>query len=242
MASEGRQNAELRGGAVVVGGANGIGLAIAAALAKRGNSVVIAGRSLERAEAAAAELGQDCRGLELDLTRPEELAGVLSPIERVSVLVLTAAESNENSVSDFDAVSAARIASIKLTGYTAVVSALAPRLGPDASILMFGGNAKDRPYPGSTTLTTINGGLATLARALAIELAPVRVNAIHPGVVADSPAWRDAPAEVLSEMREGTPTNRLTTVQDVVNASLFALSNPSLNGENINLDGGASIL
>jgi NAD(P)-dependent dehydrogenase (short-subunit alcohol dehydrogenase family) len=239
MAGEGNK---APGDAVVVGGASGIGRAVGEALAERGEHVIIAGRSLERAEGTAAEIGQDSRGLELDLTRPEALVGAVSAIDKVSVLVLTAAEANENTASEFDAASAARIAAIKLTGYTAVISALASRLGPDSSILMFGGNAKDRPYPGSTTLTTINGGLATLVRALAIELAPVRVNAIHPGVVADSPAWRDAPAAVLSEMVAGTPTKRLASVQDVVNASLFALFNPSLNGENINLDGGASIL
>jgi NAD(P)-dependent dehydrogenase (short-subunit alcohol dehydrogenase family) len=231
-----------RGEAVIVGGTTGIGRAIAEALVARGDAVVVAGRSIERAESAAAEIGRSSRALALDLTRPEEVTGALSAIESVSALVLTAAEPNQNSISEFDSDSAARVASIKLTGYTSVVAALADRFATGSAVLMFGGNAKDRPYPGSTTLTTVNAGLAGLTRALAIELAPVRVNTIHPGIVVDSPAWRDAPSGVLEEARQSTPTGKLVTLDDVVGASLFALENPSLNGASLSIDGGSSIL
>ncbi len=203
---------------------------------------MIAGRSLERTRAVADELGSTCRGIAIDLTQPNDGMGELSSIENPSALILTAAEPNENSVADYDPISAARVTAIKLTGYTSAVATMAPRFASGSSVVMFGGNAGDRPYPGSTTLTTINAGLTALVRALAIELAPVRVNAIHPGVVSDSPAWRDAPGEFLNQVREGTPTNRLTTMEDVVDATLFALSNQAVNGMNITVDGGASIL
>jgi NAD(P)-dependent dehydrogenase (short-subunit alcohol dehydrogenase family) len=231
-----------KGQTVVIGGTSGIGRAIAEALVMRGDSVLVAGRTLERAESTSRELGQSCRGLAIDLTRPENLAQAVSSVDSVSALVLTAAESNDNSVSEFDPLSAARVAGIKLTGYTAVISALAARFSAESAVLMFGGNAKDRPYPGSVTLTSVNAGIAALTRALAIELAPVRVNAIHPGVVADSPAWRDAPAQFLDDVRNSTPTGKTVQVEDVVGASLFALENPALNGANLNLDGGSSIL
>jgi NAD(P)-dependent dehydrogenase (short-subunit alcohol dehydrogenase family) len=242
VSAQGEDESQGRGEAIVVGGTNGIGRAIAEALAARGDPVVVAGRSIERAESVAREIGESSRALAVDLTRQEEISGALSDIESVCALVLTAAEPNENSVSEFDAGTAARLASLKLTGYTSVVAALAPRFAADSAVLMFGGNAKDRPYPGSTTLTTVNAGLAGLTRALAIELAPVRVNAIHPGIVADSPAWRDAPAEFLDEVRQSTPTGKLVTLADVVGASLFALDNASLSGVSLNIDGGSSIL
>ena len=76
---------------------------------------------------------------------------------------------------------------MKLVGYTAVVGALRDRLAEDGSVVLFGGRAKDRPYPGSTTVSTVNGGVSGMVRSLAVQLAPRRVNAIHPGIVGDSP-------------------------------------------------------
>ena len=96
---------------------------------------------------------------------------------------------------------------MKLVGYTEIVHQLADRLTTDASILLFGGLAKDRPYPGSTTVTSVNGAVATLIRSLAIELAPVRVNAIHPGIVADTAAWSGR-EDALARVLERTPTGR----------------------------------
>jgi NAD(P)-dependent dehydrogenase (short-subunit alcohol dehydrogenase family) len=74
------------GEVVVVGGTNGIGLAIARALAARGDSVLVAGRSLERAQSAADEIGPSCHGLAVDLTEPDDLPGALSTVESVSAL------------------------------------------------------------------------------------------------------------------------------------------------------------
>ena len=59
----------------------------------------------------------------------------------------------------------------------------------DGSVVLFGGRAKDRPYPGSTTVSTVNGGVSGMVRSLTVQLAPRRVNAIHPGIVGDSPYW-----------------------------------------------------
>ena len=88
-------------------------------------------------------------------------------------------------------------AAAKLVGYTETIHVLCPRFTPDASIVLFGGLAKERPYPGSTTVTTVNGGVNNMIKTLAVELAPVRVNAVHPGIVGDSPAWSGKPPEVL---------------------------------------------
>ena len=71
----------------------------------------------------------------------------------------------------------------------------------DASLVLFGGMAKERPYPGSTTVTTVNGGVVGLTRTLVEELKPVRVNSIHPGVVGDSPYWAEKPAAIASTPR-----------------------------------------
>ena len=95
----------------------------------------------------------------------------------------------------------------------------------DSSVVLFGGRAKDRPYPGSITVSTVNGGVVGLVNALALELAPIRVNALHPGIVGDSPFWADKPPDVLDGYVSRTPTGRLATMADIVDAVDFLLEN-----------------
>ena len=124
----------------------------------------------------------------------------LPAVGDVESLVLAAIDRDTNSVREYDIDAAVRLVTLKLVGYTEVVHALLPRLTDDAAILVFGGLARDRPYPGSTTVTTVNGGVKSMVRALVIELAPRRVNAIHPAIVGDSPQWRDMLLEDLSNL------------------------------------------
>jgi len=228
---------ETQGCSIVIGGTSGSGLDLAGALARRGERVVITGRNLERAQAVAREIGDGVRALALDLTQPADIAGKLGDIGPVRNLVLAAIERDSNTVRKFDVVRATLLVTLKLVGYVEVVHALADHLTPDATILLFGGVSRDKPYPGSTTVTTINGGVTSMVRTLMTELAPVRVNAIHPGVIADTPAWAGN-ASMLDPMLARTPTHRLTTMQDVTHACLFLLDNPAVNGVNLPLDGG----
>jgi NAD(P)-dependent dehydrogenase (short-subunit alcohol dehydrogenase family) len=221
----------------VIGGTAGIGRELAATYVSRGARVTLTGRDAARAQAVATELGDGARGIGFDLSEPHAIADALSDVERVDRLVLLAVDRDDNKVADYDVDAAVRLATIKLVGYTEVVHQLAARLAPDASILVYGGLAKDRPYPGSTTVTTVNGAVSTLIRTLALELAPVRVNAIHPGIVADSPYWSGKDA-FLENVRVRTPTGRNVLMADVVEASVFLLENQSMNGANLEVDGG----
>ena len=81
-------------------------------------------------------------------------------------------------------------------------------------------------------------GVVGLVHTLAVELAPVRVNGIHPAVVGDSPYWADKPAEVLENLRARTPLGRLVTMDEVVDASVFLLENTAVTGVNLDVDGG----
>ena len=227
-----------QGLALVVGGTSGIGKQLAGTLAARGESVVVTGRDQGRADAAAAEIGRGARGLALDLARPEDIAARLAGLGSVSHLVIAAIERDENSVKKFDVARALRLVTLKLVGYTEVIHTLAPRFAADASIVLFGGLAKERPYPGSTTVTTVNGGVNNMVKTLAIELAPVRVNAVHPGIVGDSPAWNGKPPEVLQRVVARTPLGRLVTMDEVVGSVLFLLDNGGVNGVNLYMDGG----
>jgi NAD(P)-dependent dehydrogenase (short-subunit alcohol dehydrogenase family) len=227
---------------VIVGGTSGIGRELARRFADRGDTVVVTGRDADRAQDIAAAIGSGVRGLGVDLCRPRDIAGRLSDVGNVKHLVLAAIDRDQNSVRDYDLGSALALVTLKLVGYTEVVHALADRLLPSSSVLVFGGQAKERPYPGSTTVTTVNGGVVGLVRTMAVELSPVRVNGVHPGIVGDSPAWRERPAEVLEGVRARTPTRRLVTMEDVVGACVFLLENASVDGVNLEVDGGWLLL
>ncbi|MGH2663554.1 MAG: SDR family oxidoreductase [Actinomycetota bacterium] len=226
------------GSVVVIGGSRGLGRELAKSYADRGATVVISSRDTDRAEIAAKEIGGRTSGIGLDLTRPEEIGGALAAVDDVHRLVLAAIDRDHNSVREYKIDEGLRLVMLKLVGYTEVVHSLASRLRPDASILLFGGRAKDRIYPGSTTVTTINAAVMGMVRTLAMELAPIRVNAIHPGIVGDSPYWSEKPAAVLDGYRSQTTTERLPTMADIVEGATFLLENPVACGIDLNLDGG----
>jgi len=228
------------GAVVIVGGTSGICLRLAEVYAARGRDVVITGRDLERTIAAAAAISGpgSVQACAVDLAAPTDVAGCLSGIGAVARLVIGAVDRDENSVADYDVARAVKLVTLKLVGYTEVVHQLLPRLAPDASILLFGGLAQRRPYPGSTTVSTVNGGVIGLVHTLASELAPIRVNGIHPGIVGDSPYWVDKPPAVLEGITARTPLGRLVTMDEVVDASVFLLENGGVNGVNLDVDGG----
>jgi NAD(P)-dependent dehydrogenase (short-subunit alcohol dehydrogenase family) len=226
------------GTVVVVGGTQGLGREVAQSYAGDGRAVVVTGRDQARAEACAAEIGGSTRGLGFDLAEPHSIAERLADVGDVEYLVLAAIERDTNSVRDYDIAAALRLATLKLVGYTEVIHALLPRLGEDSSILIFGGLARDRPYPGSTTVTSVNGAVTSLVRTLVIELAPRRVNALHPAIVGDSPQWVDMPPERHAALVARTPIGRLVTMAEVVQASRFLLENGAINGLNLAVDGG----
>jgi NAD(P)-dependent dehydrogenase (short-subunit alcohol dehydrogenase family) len=230
------------GSVVVVGGTRGIGLEIARHYAARGREVVVSGRDAARAQAAAKELGGRTTGIGLELTRPEGIAAALAEVGQVEHLVLAAIDRDDNTARDYDLAGALRLVTLKLVGYTEVVHQLHGRMDADGSVVVFGGRAKDRPYVGAMTVATVNGGVSGMVRALAVELAPIRVNAIHPGIVGDSPFWSEKQEAVLEGFRSRTPTGRLATMRDVVDAVAFLLENRSVDGVELNVDSGWLIL
>ena len=225
---------------VIVGGTHGLGRDLGEHYARAGRRCVVTGRDAERAEKAAAEIGGETSGLAFDLSDPTSIAPGLADVGSVDRLVLAALDRDLNTVKDYDVAAAIHLVTLKLVGYTEVIHALLDRLTPDASILLYGGLAKLRPYPGSTTITTINHGVDGLVRTMAVELAPIRVNAIHPGIVADSPFWAPK-TEALEATKAKTPTGRLVQMADVTNAAMFLLENPSMHGTELRIDGGWSL-
>jgi NAD(P)-dependent dehydrogenase (short-subunit alcohol dehydrogenase family) len=226
------------GTVVIVGGTQGLGRELAQSYADDGREVVVTGRDQSRADAAASEIGGSTRGLGFDLAQPHTIAGALAGVEDVDHLVLAAIERDVNKIREYEIDAALRLVTMKLVGYTEVIHALLPQMRDDSSILIYGGLARDRPYPGSTTVTTVNGGVTSLVRTLVVELAPVRVNAIHNGIVGDSPQWKDMAPERHKALVDRTPIGRLVTMEESMGAARFLLENQAINGINLNVDGG----
>ncbi|MFF1815673.1 SDR family oxidoreductase [Kribbella sp. NPDC058245] len=223
--------------ALIVGGSGGLGREIARHLVERGDDVIVTSRSADRATEVAAEIG--ARGLAIDLTAPETIEKALAEVGELDHLVITAIEQSGNTVKSFSIEDAIKASTVKLVGYTEVARVLHDRFRPGASIVLFGGLGAVRPYPGSTMITATNSAVSGVMRTLAVELAPVRVNALHPGVVGDSPAWRERD---LAMVTARTPTGRVTSTAEVVDATDFLLRNGAANAIDLHLDGGTRIV
>lgn len=226
--------------ALVVGGSKGLGLATAKALVARGETVIVTSRDKGRAEAAAREVGSGGRGLAVDLAVPEGVAAAFASVERVDHLVIGALEGDRNGAKAFAIPGALKITTTKLVGYVEAIHALLPRFAAGGAIVLIGGQAREFPYPGGLTVASVNGAVTAMVRALAMELGPIRVNAVHPGMVGDSPRWSSA-TDMTERVRMRTASGHLATTADCAGAILFLLDNPGVNGVNLVVDGGFGI-
>ncbi len=224
--------------ALVVGATTGIGLALAEQLARRGADVILTSRDPDRARDAARDLGARHRGIALDLSRPERIANDLRDLPTIDHLALVGSVRDRNNLQTYDVGSAIEAVTAKLVGYSATISAVLPHMATDGSIVLLGGTARKVPYPGSTSTGLANGGITSMAKTFAPGIAPVRVNAVHPGAVIDSPTLVLAPPQFIEMIRSRTASGRLINMADVVHAILFLFDNPAVNGTNIEIDGG----
>jgi NAD(P)-dependent dehydrogenase (short-subunit alcohol dehydrogenase family) len=226
----------------IVGGTSGLGYSIAQAADALGAKVTIAGRGRERAAELARSISPRASGLHIDLEDSSSIDEAFAKDEAIDHLVLTPVYGVNQSIKDFNVAEASRAARIKIVAFAEVVSKALPRLKPTSSIVLFGGLAKANPYPGSTMVSIVNGGMVGMARTLAVELAPIRVNGISPGLVEDSPRWqrriKEGAGPTVEAMRSRTPSRRLATTEDIVHGAFFLMDNRAANGIDLELDGG----
>jgi NAD(P)-dependent dehydrogenase (short-subunit alcohol dehydrogenase family) len=229
---------------VVVGGCDGIGLALAQGAHKRGGRVTITGRGDERAASVAASISPSVKGAGLDLFDSASIAATFAGLDAIDHLALTPVHPGNSTLRNADAKDWAKAAHVKLVAYLEVINAALPKLKPNSSIVLFGGLAKLRPYPGSLMVSVVNGGIEGMTRTLALELAPIRVNGVSPGVVGDSPRWErrvaasPQAAAIVESFRARTPGGRLVTMDEVVSAVFFLMDNGGVNGVDLQVDRG----
>ncbi|GAA4263794.1 SDR family oxidoreductase [Dactylosporangium darangshiense] len=224
---------------VVLGGTSGIGYATAEAASARGASVVVVSRSPERIAAAANRLGVP--GHVADLADSTAVASVLADLGRIDHVVYTAGEPlSLMPLVDFDLDRAHSFFELRYFGALAAVRAALPYLRPGGSITLTTGTAGDRPTPGWSVAASICGAVESLTRALAVELAPIRVNAVKPGVTR-SPMWGagEAADQLYTETAKAVPLGRPGEVTDVAEAMLYLMGQAYTTGTILPVEGGA---
>jgi NAD(P)-dependent dehydrogenase (short-subunit alcohol dehydrogenase family) len=244
------------GTVVVIGGSSGIGLAVARRSLADGATVVIAGRSRQRLDAARTELAQTAVPAEPARAGPDavrlsvypadigDLAQVTRLFEQVgtlSHLVVTAADLPYGPAVSLSEDSMVRAVRSKILGPLFAAQQAAPRISAPGSITFTSGVAASRPAPGGALAATVNGALEAMVRALALELAPIRVNAVSPGWV-DTPVWDhlatpDVKTARLADLAARLPARRLGRPDDIANAVAFLIADDFVTGTVLHAEG-----
>jgi NAD(P)-dependent dehydrogenase (short-subunit alcohol dehydrogenase family) len=222
---------------VVVGGGSGIARRIAADAHAAGAEVTWAGRN----PAGLAEPG--VRTAFADLGDESSLKALAEEAGEVDFVVTLAAAPANGPVATLDRAAVTRAFDAKVVGPLLLAKHFAPRFREGGALVLFSGVAAWRPVPERVVMATTNGAVAFLAEALAVELAPIRVNAISPGIV-DSGAWDrlgEAKAEFFRRTGETNPARRVGRPEDVSAATLHLLANPFVTGTVLHVDGGGRL-
>jgi len=225
---------------VVIGGSSGIGLATAELAKREGAEVIIASRNAERLKAAAAKIG--VAAIAADVTSDDSIASLFKSVGPVDHVVVTAAQLRTGPFKNVAMDAVRETLEAKFWGAWRV--ARSADINAGGSLTLVSGFLSVRPRPNSAIVSAANGALESLTRALALELAPVRVNDVSPGII-DTPiraAMPDAARrEMLDKIATGLPVRRVGLGEDIAQQILVFMTNGFMTGSIVYLDGGALV-
>ena len=228
--------------AVVVGGASGIGRAVAHALAADNCRVTVADRNTEGARAVATELGDPHTAATVDVTDEDTVRAVFEHADALDVVVNTAGYSGVGLITDLAVEDFRSVVDVCLTGAFLVIKHGAPRLRDGGALVSISSLNGRQPAAAMSAYCAAKAGLSMLTEVAALELAPrgIRVNAVAPGFV-HTPLTEPATQipGVLEEYLENTPLGRAGTPEDIAEAVVFLCKATWLTGEVLDLNGGA---
>ena len=222
---------------VIVGGSSGLGLAVAAHAYGRGAEVVIASRSASARHAElAAAVGPDVQTLSLDVTSCQSMEAAFRRVGQMDHLVITTRpEIVPTPFAEIDCEQAKQAFETKFWGQYLLIQTGLSTIRQGGSIIMTTGIAGERVFKGHSTMGVINGATEALCRALAVELAPIRVNAVSPGFVAPKP-------KEVEDHAGRFPAGRLASVDEVAEAYVSLMENRYVTGVSLVVDGGARLV
>jgi NAD(P)-dependent dehydrogenase (short-subunit alcohol dehydrogenase family) len=226
---------------VVVGGSSGIGLATAELAKADGADVTIASRNAERVKAAAQRL--NVAGLVADVTSDDSVAKLFAECGPVDHVVVTAAQLRTG---PFKTVAMEDVrATLEGKFWGAWRCARAAEIKPGGSLTLVSGFLSVRPRPNSAIVSAANAAIESLARALALELEPVRVNCVSPGII-DTPIRAAMPEaarkEMLAKTAAALPVKRVGQAEDIARQILAFMENGFASGAVVYIDGGAMVI
>jgi len=225
---------------VVVGGSSGIGYATAELCKAEGATVIIASRPGERLRAAAERLG--VRGIAADVTSDSAVESLFRECRTVHHVVVTAAQLRSAHIKELSIEDAKATMESKFWGAYRV--AQHAQIAPGGSLTIVSGFLSVKPRPGSVIVGAVNGALESLARGLAIDLAPVRVNAVSPGII-DTPIRAAMPEAARKAMLEkaaaALPVKRVGLGEDIARQILAFMTIGFMTGSVVYVDGGGLV-
>jgi NAD(P)-dependent dehydrogenase (short-subunit alcohol dehydrogenase family) len=225
---------------LVIGRGSGLARAIVLAANEAGAQVVAAGRNPEALRAAyAGEPGVTAEAV--DLTDEASVADLGERLGTVDHVVSTGSARARGRIADLDRDAIRLSFDTKVIGPLMLAKHLAPRMNEGGSFVIFSGVAAAKIAVGTLGVAITNAAADTLARSLALELAPIRVNAISPGVI-DTGAWdalgQQGKEDYFADMSARNPARRIGTPEDIAQGVLFAMTNTFLTGQTLHIDGG----
>ena len=225
---------------VILGGSSGMGLATAKAAKADGARVVIAGRSRERLQAARAVLGDEVRTVALDVGDEMGTRALFSELGPVDHVFITAGAVLFDPKLAPDAASVRPALDTRFWGAFNAAKSAAATMSTGGSITFTSGTAAMRPIRGASVAGASCGAVEAFARSLAVDLAPIRVNTIQPGLI-DTPfldTLGERRSAIIAEYSRRLPVGRVGRTEDVADAVLFLMKNGFVTGITLTVDGG----
>lgn len=230
---------------VIIGGSSGIGLEAAKQVIELGGEVIIASRSEGKLQQAQEILGTKAQVYQLDTTVELQVRTFFEDIGELDHLVVTAAETSGGAFLHMDTTQARQLFENKFWGQYYAAKYGAPNIKSDGSITLFSGVVAFKPMIGSSVLGAANAAIANLGRTLALELAPIRVNVVSPGII-DTPSRSKMPEDARNNFYQGIakqlPVRRVGKAEDVAQSVIYLIQNSFVTGTVLHAEGGHTLI